>query len=333
MTEKNKNNKKELSDFLRYLRNEMTGKERNSFERELEKDPFAYEATEGLSQISGDDATKDLTHMKTELKKKTGKKSAALYYSIAASLAIIVAISSIIYFTHTGKPDYTISENIRPEKEASEPSSPADITDTPAGRKESEMNTPEKGKVGSQQSLVQENTEDKTEFETDKELDNKYRETAEDDTKEQMPIAIQTTADIKPEDNVEDIAMISEQAETLRSPPERKMAMAAGAPEAAKARRLSEHTSARPSVGTDSFNLYLEKNIRNLEPEITENLVVISFTVNTDSTLSPVTVISSPGHNYTIEAIRLIKEGPAWYPAIVNGKAVEEEVRLTVRFR
>jgi hypothetical protein len=181
--------------------------------------------------------------------------------------------------------------------------------------------------------LEQEKTKDRTEFDTDEEQNNEDREIAGDDTKEQMPIAIQTTAEIKLEDNEEDYSMISEQAETLRSPPEKKMAMAAGAPESAKARRLNDRTSARPSVGVDSFNIYLEKNIRNLEPEIAENLVVISFTVNTDSTLSPIIVISSPGNNYSTEAIRLIKEGPAWYPAIVNGKAVEEEVKLTVRFR
>lgn len=332
MTEKKKNIKKESSEFLRYLRNDMTGKERNSFERELEKDPFAYEASEGFSQISGDDATKDLTRLEKELKKKEGRRSAALYYSIAASLAILVAISSIIYFTQTGKPEYTISENISLEKEAFEPTAPVEITDTPAKRKESEIK-PEKGKKGSQQSLEQEKTENKTEFETVEEQDNGDREIAGDDTKEQEPVTIQTTAEIKREENEVDFAMISEEAETLRSLPEKKMAMAAGAPEAAKAIRLNDVTSARPSVGRDSFNLYLEKNTRNLEPELTENQVIISFTVRTDSTLSPVTVISSPGQNYTTEAIKLLKEGPVWYPATINGKAVEEEVRLTIHFR
>ena len=47
MSDRNKNKKSLLADFFRYQKDKLSGKERNSFERELQKDNFAREAAEG----------------------------------------------------------------------------------------------------------------------------------------------------------------------------------------------------------------------------------------------------------------------------------------------
>ena len=44
MKTKMKNNKSIVSEFIRYIRGEMTKREENAFQRELQKDPFAVEA-------------------------------------------------------------------------------------------------------------------------------------------------------------------------------------------------------------------------------------------------------------------------------------------------
>ncbi len=49
MSDRNKNRKKELEDFLRYSQDQMSEEERNAFERSLQQDPFDAEALEGLS--------------------------------------------------------------------------------------------------------------------------------------------------------------------------------------------------------------------------------------------------------------------------------------------
>lgn len=69
MKEKNKNKNNTLSDFIRYTRGEMTKREENAFQRKLQKDPFAEEATEGFSQISPREATDDLDRLGKLLKK------------------------------------------------------------------------------------------------------------------------------------------------------------------------------------------------------------------------------------------------------------------------
>jgi ferric-dicitrate binding protein FerR (iron transport regulator) len=64
MSEKSKNRKKELEDFLRYSQDQMSEEERNAFERSLQQDPFDAEALEGLSLITPEEATDDLAGLK-----------------------------------------------------------------------------------------------------------------------------------------------------------------------------------------------------------------------------------------------------------------------------
>ena len=58
MSDRNKNRRMSLSEFFRYIRKELKGRERNSFERELQKDPFTEEALEGLNMLDQEDALK-----------------------------------------------------------------------------------------------------------------------------------------------------------------------------------------------------------------------------------------------------------------------------------
>jgi outer membrane biosynthesis protein TonB len=103
---------------------------------------------------------------------------------------------------------------------------------------------------------------------------------------------------------------------------------------AAKGRSASEYIESMPIAGIDSFNIYIGKNIRypdvNGDSELT---VIISFIVNTDSTLSDFRIIESPGQSFSREAKRLIKDGPAWKPAIADGLPVREETRIKIVFR
>jgi hypothetical protein len=95
MQDRNKNNGKGFPDFFRYNRNEMSGKERNSFERELQKDPFAEEAAEGFKTITPEQATTDLSDLHAGLEKRINKRSRVIYFRIAASFAVLMLISSL----------------------------------------------------------------------------------------------------------------------------------------------------------------------------------------------------------------------------------------------
>ena len=66
MSGRNKNIKTRFSDFLSYMKGELPEEERNLFERELQKDPFAEEAEEGFSTILPDDISEDFRRLQAE---------------------------------------------------------------------------------------------------------------------------------------------------------------------------------------------------------------------------------------------------------------------------
>lgn len=112
MSDKNKNKKTRLTDFLRYHRNELSGKERNSFERELQKDPFAEEASEGFSSLLREDVLKDISELQKRIKTRTGIRRRFFTYRIAASLAIIMTITTLYIFIGRNKPAKTLADNL-----------------------------------------------------------------------------------------------------------------------------------------------------------------------------------------------------------------------------
>jgi hypothetical protein len=106
------------------------------------------------------------------------------------------------------------------------------------------------------------------------------------------------------------------------------------APVAARAAVSPDHTSPVPVNGLDSFNIYVEKNARNPYPGSgIEQYVLLKFTVRTDSTISQIKVLESPGKKWSDEAKRLVIEGPRWVPASQNGVPVEETYSLKITFR
>src|SRR5664279_2565060 len=111
MSDKNKNIKNSRTDFLRYHRNELSGEERNSFERELQKDPFAEEASDGFANLSGEEVVKDISDLQKLIKKRTGHRRRYSIYRIAATLALLMAITTIYFYIGRNKPVKTLADN------------------------------------------------------------------------------------------------------------------------------------------------------------------------------------------------------------------------------
>lgn len=60
--------------------------------------------------------------------------------------------------------------------------------------------------------------------------------------------------------------------------------------------------------------------------------VVIRFIVNKEGAISAVAAETSFGHGMEEEAIRVIKNGPNWLPAMQNGKKVNAYRRQPITF-
>jgi outer membrane biosynthesis protein TonB len=133
MSERNKNRKKELEDFLRYSQDKMSEEERNAFERSLEQDPFAAEALEGLSSITPEEAEADLASLQGRIQKRIDQKlisrrnTRTMWYRVAAAVAVLLVVTSVLFTLFNdriGQIDSKVAESPELEKEAttSEPS-------------------------------------------------------------------------------------------------------------------------------------------------------------------------------------------------------------------
>jgi TonB family protein len=92
---------------------------------------------------------------------------------------------------------------------------------------------------------------------------------------------------------------------------------------------------AEPFGGRKAYDKYLEKNLRYpvqaLENKI-KGRVTIEFTVATDGSLGDFSVIRGLGYGCDDEVIRLVKEGPKWFPTTQDDIPVESNVRVRMKF-
>ena len=100
----------------------------------------------------------------------------------------------------------------------------------------------------------------------------------------------------------------------------------------ARASQNREVVSAKPVATRQSYKKYLEENIR-YTSAMQKGRVVVQATVTPDGNLRNLKVTKSLCTACDAEALRLVKEGPLWKPAISNGEPIEQQVKITVRFR
>lgn len=92
----------------------------------------------------------------------------------------------------------------------------------------------------------------------------------------------------------------------------------------------------QPENGLMSYRNYLKKNLQYPAEARKNNIqgnVRVEFTVNADGQLADFSVKKGLGYGCDEEALRLIKNGPAWKPAVYNGKKVDRKITVYVPFK
>jgi hypothetical protein len=317
----------------------MKSGERNSFERELEKDPFASEAIEGFDGLNKDEVLKDLTSLQKQIKSKTGNKKRLIYVRIAASLAVLMVISSIYIIINRSKTEKLISENSRTEKQIeiykapslSEPSVPDD--------KKIAMNVPA---VPGQRTNAEPAPASKDKIAELEKIEEIKKTSVVSELKDVQKILVKTEAEAKAltiEQSIQS-AKAEEVRENVSVPARAKKAdnNIAGAGitvQSEDVKQITVYTPAQPVNGQEDFKRYIDKNIKRpagTKPGQVE-VVILQFRVKSDGMLDSLKIISSPGILYSDEARRLIKEGPEWKPAEKNNIKIDEVVKLQIDFK
>lgn len=89
--------------------------------------------------------------------------------------------------------------------------------------------------------------------------------------------------------------------------------------------------------GKDAWKRFLERNLNNELPSdegapVGLYTVVVSFMVDKEGRVSEVVAENDPQYGTAKEAVRVIKKGPVWKPAIQNGHPVAYRVKQSITF-
>ena len=412
MSRRKKNNK-DQDLFLRYAGDGIKGKERNTFERRLQKDQFEAEAAEGFSMISPEEAKEDLRFLDERLKMRTAKRRSPYLLRIAALFALLVATSLVLVIFRPEK-QAVVTENIPAQKEKTpltikpaepitraleESKSGAIVTtekrQTVPVRAEQQVNVvvPEiaaEAEVGdvagiradiskeavpeviayaparSKASVLQVrkisgtviSTEDhqpipgvvvalqgKVSGVTVSDVNGNFSFDAKADSSLKLIasfVGMKTTEITAARDTGLLIAMNPDVAALdevvvvgYGISKKQNQTGAVTTINMDEDKNTYNYISAEPATGNSAFRKYIEANIKypSVAPEKTREVVVISMIVRTDGAIDSLKVVRSPGQEFTDEAFRLIKEGPSWTPAKLNGVPQQEEVKIRIVFK
>ena len=99
---------------------------------------------------------------------------------------------------------------------------------------------------------------------------------------------------------------------------------------------VAEFSPPKPAEGMKSFKKYLKQHQRytaGARETKVEGAVIVEFFVEPDGALSNFRIRKSLGYGLDEEAIRLLKEGPAWLPATSGEETISHKVRVRVPFK
>lgn len=293
MDKRKKNIKSALQGWYRYLRDALTGKERNTFEREFQRDPFLSDAFDGFTSLSEENALKDLSILRNKLEKRASGGNRTLIYRIAASVAVLIGLAVILFLSVKNKPKNILAENLKPSTPIEIQESRPVIDNTLKQPEEKDKSAPSRNNSESNKQVSEESANeivsDKTERNSEQKSDKQVQE--------------------PPQSYV-----------TSRSLP------AAGA--------SASYTPPRPVSNTLNFNNYTAEKKNKSESALPEyKVVVLNFLVHLEGTIDSIKIKSSPGELYSNQAIKMLKEGPAWIPAQRNGQPLEDTISLVFRLR
>jgi len=331
----------------------------------IPRDEFEEEAGEGLGQLSREEAEADLRELKARMGRRTARPR-AIWLSAAAAVVILLVGSALLVTLLRKRPlsDSQLAERVPGKKEAvvadKEHAAPAVevITDTaliamaePIEKRGYESAMPAGNmSYAHARPAIAEIAEHEIETDATDEIFILAGEIIEDlEVADEQVVVLPVTEYQKVVEALqEEIPQARAEAMKTRAVAEvRDQARAeavktrtvAGASDKAKteAGRADTIISLAPSPlgGWERYREWVARNLKYPEGvlPVVRQEVVVSFTVQADSTITDLKAVSSPGQAFTYEVYRLLLDGPQWVPARSEGKRMPEPVVLKIVFK
>ncbi|MCF8357833.1 MAG: energy transducer TonB [Prolixibacteraceae bacterium] len=341
-----------LETLLRYLKDQLSNRERYEFERELERDPFIAEAFEGLSEHDPLSIERDLKNLDVVGGKRKSKNRLLIPLSVAAGFALIV----LAVFWIVNQKNEVTQQMAGNEKEQFEPlvadSIPpaTDSLQTDTVSEEVLLAVVEKPEKQATETLAPD--EKKHRVDEKKKARDKLQKTEENAVE-----IMETDAIIQPK--VTAVSALSGGIKSMKVSPDAgedtgtveisgqdavktgtiAVTETSSAPviveEVKMNMRPGVNASPEPLGGNALFREYLSENVKYPTGAESTGRETVRLTFKITELGEPFgfEIIRSPGKAFSEEAIRVIKEGPKWSPEVKDGLPVEGEVSLRIVFR
>jgi len=330
-----KNNKKHrkvtIEDIRRYHNDEMTYAERNDFERKLQSDPLLAEAVEGYAAVDDmEEATKDVGALKDRIMSRTKRKN-TLIYRVAAAIVALLIVSTVLLVKNFRKADLQIAENMEINTEDSARVPVTDASETePEATKQIAGLKEQPEELRAERSALEE-YEGQADTMVYNELIAEREQVTEvqNATPEPDKLIAEIPETAKEIEDAGRIAGVTARPETMKK--------AARAEEviAVQLAAIELSREARPVLDEEEYREYLADE--QVYPAGYENMgrvsVRLEIIINDDGSMGDIRVLENPIKEFSDEAIRLVKEGPEWLPAIKDGEAVRDTVNMEIVFR
>lgn len=349
----NVKNIESYNELVRYRNNKMDAEERYAFEKALERDPFLSEALDGFSEFKMSDIEHDLKSIHIVEGNNKKKIRPIVYWLVAASVMVLV-VSSILFMGEQQPYDLFVENSQEAEPELVLPHMEQPTIDTFVNQVDTlkqfvaevvkdEPIKEEKELVANlnkAQKIKVDTSKKETEVSKRKEKPMVLaasRMAVNDSSNDAMtPVAAILRDTVKKQlvkmpilvdvDDLDDTTTENDQVNEVVEFNETELAE----------KRMGADAKPIPLGGKDLYKVYIEDNIKypvGLEGYGRE-VVRIEFVVSKIGNPSDFVVLRAPENNeFQEEAIRLIRTGPKWSPAVKDGLPVADKVILRVIFK
>ncbi len=345
-------------DFLRYSSGKMSGEERNSFEKNLQKDPFLADATEGYENLTSEEISQDLQKLHSAIQDRT-RQSGFKIYKIAAALAAFILVSSLFYYLSQRSVSESAGIRTITKLEEQKTVEKEDFNSEPANNTLSDSQT-------SQESIPDNNILRNEAPAHEKKSSTLVKRSKEENFPEQ-PIP----------GEMENDAMAMEETDNERTPgstiqkkelyirgladtgsasgkkmnlPERVQGMipsyknrdeaviigyGSAKKSSAGSKIAGEEKAPGPVGGIKALEDYIRENtiFPEVDEEIKSAIIVLELNIGKEGRPEDITVLSSPDTAFSMEAIRLLNSGPAWESGESQGKKISDKVTIILILR
>jgi hypothetical protein len=324
MKDTENNIKNSFSEFQRYIRGEMTKGEESSFRLKLQDGPFAQAIIEGcFSGFSLRRTAKVIDYQDKSLRRSDQRSGKRIFiYSITTVVAVLmISYAGYIIFNNNIHAWFQRSSIFTPGP--------------PEARGSSQVTgNYQAGSIFGSDSIETDYSQNLSTFNIDT-TGSALMEIVNSglDTGEILTGGLKDSGIVAAGDNISDTVISSGIQSVSETDPEPLDEIKDTVGKAVS--ETAVHQAPQPADGDAAFKNYIDANIKTpvTQTQGAETVAVVSFLVRATGLIDSIKVIGSPGEEYSREAIRLIREGPAWKPAEENGKATDEEVRLRIVFK